>query len=226
MTPDPARRRAAPGLPGPRRAAAAALIVCAIWSAAGCAAPPAPASPRGSIDGLTYSRFVGSTLAQRLRAEQVLFLPQRLGIFQVSAMTEVVLTRVRLEVFDDVRASSPGSASQLRPARVLLPGLTGARHVSGATLYDIDCVIVRDGRSFVRIRAARGRADGFGGEVALREVRVEGPSTGRTLTAARAVWRPQASELVVRGEYTLREAGRVTTGRGIRLDADMEARGL
>ena len=106
-----------------------------------------------------------------------------------------------------------------------LPGLAALGHVSRATVVGFECVLFRDGAPAVRIEAARSATDARSGDLALEQLRIVHLTSGRTLRAARALWRRRGNDFVVRGEYALEDAGGVTTGRGVRVDADVRVEG-
>jgi hypothetical protein len=160
-------------------------------------------------------------------------LPKRVGLLEISPLTELVLGGARLEVFEEtprpVGAAAPGdgarAAGRHGHASSWLPALAGGRRVAGATLLGLEGLIVRDGAPLVRVEAAHATAELRTGDLALRDLRVVHLPTSRTLVAARGVWRVRASELAVRGEYALEERGIATTGRALRLDADFRRLG-
>lgn len=208
------------------RGAAVALLAAA---AAGCArAPDARVPQRTSIEGLTYREFLGETLARRLRADQLMLVPKRFGAFQVSAITEIVLTHARVELFEDAGAagaSATGIDAILPANGFAVPGLASVRHLGGATVYGLEVVVARGGAPLARVEAAHASADVRSGNLALREFRMRHLPTGRTVSAHRATWRRGADEFVIAGEYELTEAGRTRTGRGLRIDASFASSG-
>jgi hypothetical protein len=93
----------------------AVAIAAAIAWASACAAPdrPAPAPPR--FEGVTLTRYQGAAVAMRVRAEEVLVIPKRLGVLELGSVGELVLGRARVEVFErsaepDGDGGAPGPA--------------------------------------------------------------------------------------------------------------------
>jgi hypothetical protein len=76
-----------------------------------------------------------------------------------------------------------------------------------------------------RIDASRARVDVRRGDVTLHGFRMVHLRTSRSLEAARAVWREDAREFVLAGEFVLRDGASVLRGRGLRVDPEMRVVG-
>jgi hypothetical protein len=222
----------------------AIAIAAAIASGSACAVPDRPPPAPPVFEGVTLTRYLGAALAMRVRADQVLVTPKRLGVLELGSVGELILGRARVEVFErsaamafpagDVGGEGAGEEAWPRPGgaaaqsgpglsfvRAAAPGLLGAPPIGGVTLYALEYVIVRDGAPALRIEAKQGTVDLRHGDLALRDARVEHVASGRVVTAARATWRPDARDLVIRGEYALAANGTTARGRGVRLDAEL-----
>lgn len=222
------------GGPGARRArpppSSLGLAAClALAACAACSAPPADhaAPSRTVVEGLDYSEFAGTTLARRIRAEQLVVVPKRFGIFQMSALSEAVLTRARIEVFEPASAGAPPRAGVDAVVPVegfALPGLADVRRLAGATFYDLQIVLVRAGAPVARVGAAQASADVRSGNLILKDFRLEHPATGRVVRSTRAVWHRRSGEFSIGGDYAVEERGAVRTGRGLVVGADFALR--
>lgn len=177
---------------------------------------------------MTYSEFEGSRLARRIRAEQLLVVPRRVGALQLSPLSELVLTRPAIEIHEATGApppaapapaaspvSAPPFAGSGSPA---LLGLAAVRHLAFATLFDPTFTFVRDGVPVARLVARRATADAGSRDLLLRGVRLEHVPGGRTLTAERAVWLAREDALWIKGQYVLTDGGKTTRGRGLRVE--------
>jgi len=207
-----------------KAAALAAFVAASVAWGSGCGRSHAPADVETparafSLEGLVLSEFAGAKLQRRLRADQLLVVPKRMGIFQVAGLNELVLTRARLEVFEaDERAPRGGGATGA-VSRGTLDVVSAGRRIASASIHGLECEIVRSGELRTRISAARGRVDIRSGDVILEEFSLtELRPSSRSIRGAKAVWRVAEQELVVSGPYELRDGARVTTGRGLRLD--------
>lgn len=172
------------------------------------------------LEAVTCSQFSGAFMARRLHAAQVFVVPKRWGIFQVSALSDLVLTQARLEVY---RSGERAPADDLESGAIdatALPRMFGLQRVGGLVVYGFEYLLVRDGTPIARMEAARGTADARGHGVVLRAFRLTHLPSGRTVTADRAVWRPGAGEIEIRGEYTIASGDAISHGRGLRLDAE------
>jgi hypothetical protein len=188
-----------------------------------------------ALEGVTYSEFAGERLVRRVRAEQLVVVPKQMGILQLSPVSELVLTRPAIEIFEasgdgtrgadagarDAGASLPRAPALLGSVGPALPGLAAARHVLATTLFEPTFTFFRGGAPVARLEAARASADVRSRDLELRRVRVEHISTGRRLTADRAVWLADAGALWIEGAYVLWEGGASTRGRGLRVDVQL-----
>jgi hypothetical protein len=205
------------------------LAAAALAALLGCA-PPAPQTrvpSHTTVEGLALSEFAGATLARRISADQLVVVPKRIGIFQVSALSELVLTRARVELFETGGGTPRARATAMDaivPAEgFAVPGLASVRHLAGATIYGLEVVIRRGGAPAARVEAAHARADVRTGNLVLRDFRLIELPAGRTVSAARATWRRGSDDFVIPGDWVATEAGRTRTGRGLRVDARFTA---
>jgi hypothetical protein len=225
----------------PRGRAAAALGAAALWlGGAGCRparpAPPAPARGHtASLEGVTLNQFAGTTLRRRLRADQLMVLPKRIGILQVAGLRELVVTGARLELFEDVPAEGRSAAEVLfsggeLPTTWAAPppdrrgrsprGLQALHErLTGATIYGFECDLVRRGAADVRVQARRVTLEPRSGDLVLEDLVVEESPT-RSVRAHRGTWRASSSAIVVSGWYEQRDGDAVERGRGLRIDLE------
>lgn len=208
----PAARRAT--RPGGAALAAAVLALAACRSTP--APPPADDRPRLALDDVVYSEHDGARESRRLTAAQLLVVPKRLGLFQVAGLNELVLARPRFEILLDARAPLPAAV----PPDLFGVALVRAPAVASAAMFDLECVLRRDGRAISRISASRASADLRTGNASLRDLRIAAAEGPRALHAARAEWRAADRRFVIRGEYDL-EGEEPRHGRGLEVDVEL-----
>lgn len=217
----PARGRA-PGV----RAWRAALV-----AAASCACAPAlrdpPQPPRTQLDGLTYSEFVGTTLVRRTEAEQVIVVPKQFGGLQISALSDVLVSGARIQLFEPVAEDGPleraGLDAVVPADGFAVPGLTGLR-LGGATFHGLEVVLLRGGAPVARVAATLANSERRSGNVVLREFELEHLPTQRVIRGPRATWRRQTRDFVIAGDYVVAEGGTTRPGRGLLVDRDFNLR--
>lgn len=218
---DPPRRRARPGEPRPaarrtpglRGAALAGALLALAACRSAPAPPPAGDGPSLVLEDVAYSEYEGARPSRRLTAAQLLVVPKRLGLFQVTGLNELVLTRPRFEILLDARAPSPAAV----PRDLFGVALVRAPAVASAVMFDLECVLRRDGRPLTRLSASRASVDVRTGDVSFRDFRMASAGSPRALHAARAEWRAADRRFAVRGEYDL-EGGEPRHGRGLEVD--------
>ncbi len=209
----------------------AALAVAAACVLAGCG-PNGRAGSREQralgpvvLERLALSAFDGATLSRRLGTERLLVVPSQVGPLRIAGLHEVVLTRARYDVFLD--GGEPGAVGRGRPNRTSLlaePVRPDAWIVAGS-VFGLEWWTSRGGEPLTRIDASRARVDVRRGDVTLHGFRMVHLPTSRSLEATRAVWREDAREFVLAGEFVLRDGASVLRGRGLRVDPEMRVVG-
>lgn len=131
-----------------------------------------------------------------------------------------MLTRARFEVFLDGAGPSPEGV----PRDLLGVALIGAGAVGSATMFDVECVLSREGRPVTRISAGRAGADLRTGNVSFRDFRMARIGTSRLLRTARAEWRAAERRFVVRGEFDL-DGAEPRHGRGLEVNVELSGVG-
>jgi hypothetical protein len=211
---------------------ALAALAAACLVASGCArdgdAPRESSSDVAtgplSVEGLAYAEHAGSELTRRIEAAQLLVVPRHLGVFQVAGLYEVVLTRVRIELFLDAlrRVPAPSGSSGLATPLQLTPFHDRGKLVA-TSLYDVQGVAVRGGTPVSRFSAANARLDVGSGDVVLNDFRITHVPTARTVQARRALWRAQANEFRIAGDYLLTDGSALRKGRGLQVDLEFRS---
>jgi hypothetical protein len=196
-----------------KRAVAFAALLTSV--AVGCAAPAGDASDRVanpvSLDGVRVSVFDGERLSRKFSAEQFLVLPRRAGPLEFAGLHELVVTRAKVELFLDESGGERGAAPDL----LGVPVRPGIQLVSGS-IFDLDWSASRGGEQVARIEASRAKVDFRNGDVDLRQFRLSHLPTSRVIEAPRATLR-HGSEVVIEGEFVMRDRASQRTGRGLRL---------
>lgn len=187
--------------------------------------PPQP--PRTRLEGLTYSEFIGTTLVRRTEAEQVIVVPKRFGALQVSAVSDVLVSGARIQVFESAAGDGPLEAAGVDavgpPGGLAVPGLSG-RRLAGATFHGLEVVLLRGGVPVARVAAAQASADARSGNLLLRDFELEHLPTQRVVRGPRATWRRQTRDFVIPGDHVVAEGGVTRPGRGLLVDRDFNLR--
>lgn len=201
----------------------AALVAAALALLSCTARPPPPAPARTLLGKVTYSEFVGSSLARRIRADELQVVPKRFGHFAVPALSEIWVTRARVELFEPPPGSAAaprrgGVEAMLPSGGLAIPGLASMDHFAGATFYGLEVVIRREQTQLARVAAGLATADMRTGNLQLRDFRVEVPGASG-IVASRGTWRRGTDDILIPGDYYVVDAaGGRRSGHGLRID--------
>jgi hypothetical protein len=187
----------------------------------GCRPTAAGEPPRLQFDGLDVRAFAASRLTSRLLADRLVIEPKRAGLLEVSALSELVLVRPRLELSAPPRGAAAGPVGGLPTALPLL-GLGRTRHLVAATFYAPSLRFLRDGEPVAQVDADRGTARAGADEVVLHGFRLTHRASGRSVSARRAVWNVAGATFWIAGDAVVRDGDRRFGVHGVRLDAEAD----
>lgn len=199
----------------PHRLCAVAFAFLAAAGAACTTGPgldqPEPIVNPLSAERVSVSTFHGDRLTRRLDAAQILVVPRRVGPLEVAGVHELVLTRARIELFADDGAGEAAGGTGVFG----LPMRPGVQLVSGS-IFELEWSLSRGGVELARFSASRGNVDFRSGDVNLQQLRFVHSPTRREISAPAATLRG-GSEVIIRGDFAVRDDAGEHTGRGLRM---------
>lgn len=164
-----------------------------------------------SAERVSVSTFHGDRLTRRIDAAQILVVPRRVGPLEVAGVHELVLTRARIELFADEGAGDGAGGSGVFG----LPMRPGVQLVSGS-IFELEWSLSRGGVELAHFSASRGNVDFRSGDVSLQQLRLVHSPTRRQISAPAATLRG-GSEVVIRGDFVVRDDAGERAGRGLRM---------
>ena len=189
-----------------------------------------PSTPGKPVDvfvmeGMSYTDRDGEKLRFRLKADRVEVAKRKFGIFYVNPLKEATFSNLELEVYEDADRQAPAIVFSAELVAQLLPAPI-AKEFGVITRIRVDglhITLYREGHAVSSITAQHAAIDPKTRMTTMTGDVSVAAAEGRSIRGQESTWDQAAGLFWIPGPYLLVRDGKVTQGKGLRFDAELQA---